>query len=320
MRRRCHLVPTLALVVGGLLAVGAPGAITVAGATTSTANPAFAGVTVTGEPGAAPTATFTPPFTVTKTTSEVLAQGKGKVTKKGQTVSLDYVLYDGRTGALVESTYASGQAVALPLDSKQALPSLVAALTGRKVGDRVAVAFPPSEGLTANAPAGSGVEAGDTLLFVIDVAGTPTALKRATGTKVAPVAGLPTVKLAANGAPTITIPKGDPPTSLVVQPLIEGTGPVVRAGQTVTVHYTGVNWRDGSVFDSSWKRKQPAQFGIGTGQVIAGWDSGIVGQHVGSQVLLVIPPDQGYGSAGQPSAGIKGTDTLVFVVDILGAA
>ena len=104
-----------------------------------------------------------------------------------------------------------------------------------------------------------------------------------------------------------------------MQPLIEGTGPVVKAGQTVTVHYKGAIWRDGSVFDASWKRKQTAQFSIGTGQVIAGWDTGIVGQRVGSQVLLVIPPDQGYGSTGQASAGIKGTDTLVFVVDILAA-
>ncbi len=94
---------------------------------------------------------------------------------------------------------------------------------------------------------------------------------------------------------------------------------MVEAGQTITVHYTGVIWASGKKFDSSWDRKQPIDFGIGTGDVIAGWDDGLVGQTVGSQVLLVVPPDQGYGSAGQPSAGITGTDTLVFVVDILDA-
>jgi peptidylprolyl isomerase len=79
-------------------------------------------------------------------------------------------------------------------------------------------------------------------------------------------------------------------------------------------------WNSGKQFDSSWDRGQPAQFAIGTGNVIAGWDTGLVGQTVGSQVLLVVPPDQGYGKDGNPQAGIKGTDTLVFVVDLLGAA
>ena len=79
-------------------------------------------------------------------------------------------------------------------------------------------------------------------------------------------------------------------------------------------------WDSGKTFDSSWARGTPAEFVIGTGNVIAGWDEGLVGQTVGSQVLLVIPPDKGYGSAGQADVGIKGTDTLVFVVDILDAS
>jgi peptidylprolyl isomerase len=106
----------------------------------------------------------------------------------------------------------------------------------------------------------------------------------------------------------------------VVQPLITGSGPAVQAGQTVTVHYTGVIWGTGRVFDSSWKTGEPVPFVIGGGQVIKGWDQGLVGQTVGSQVLLVIPPDLGYGSAGNSGGGIKGTDTLVFVVDILDAS
>jgi peptidylprolyl isomerase len=85
------------------------------------------------------------------------------------------------------------------------------------------------------------------------------------------------------------------------------------------VHYTGVIWGSGKQFDSSWDRRTPADFTIGTGNVIPGWDTGLVGQTVGSQVLLVVPPDQGYGSNGNSQAGIAGTDTLVFVVDILDA-
>lgn len=317
--RRPRFLPVLAVVVGCLAVPAAivPGA---AGAATRAAATAIEGVNVSGAAGSAPTVSLATPFSVSKTVSAVVAPGDGATTKAGGIVLVDYVLHDGRTGAQVESTFGTGRPVSLPLDQKQALPSLVKALTGRKVGDRVVVAFAPSEGLTANAPAESGVLADDTLVFVIDIVADGTPLKRATGTKVAPVAGLPPVKRAADGTPTIAIPKGQPPTSLVVQPLIEGEGPVVKAGQNITVHYTGVTWRTGKSFDSSWSRKEPAQFGIGTGQVIAGWDTGLVGQRVGSQVLLVIPPEEGYGSAGQASAGIRGTDTLVFVVDILAAA
>ena len=127
------------------------------------------------------------------------------------------------------------------------------------------------------------------------------------------------MQLAENGKPTISIPKSDPPKSLVVQPLIKGTGPVVQQGQTTTLHYTGVIWGSGKEFDSSWDRAQPTVIPIGKGSVIAGWDEGLVGQTVGSQVLLVIPPELGYGANGNPDAGISGTDTLVFVVDILDA-
>ena len=88
--------------------------------------------------------------------------------------------------------------------------------------------------------------------------GVRTPLAKATGDAVAPVDGQPTVTLAADGKPTITIPSGVPaPTSLVVQPLIKGTGPVVTAGQTISVHYTGVIYDGGKQFDSSWDRGSP---------------------------------------------------------------
>ena len=91
---------------------------------------------------------------------------------------------------------------------------------------------------------------------------------------------------------------------------------IVVNGQDIAVQYTGVIWRIRQVFSSSWQSKTP----IGEGQVIKGWDTGLVGQTVGSRVLLVVPPADGYGSAGQSQVGINGTDTLVFVVDILAAA
>jgi peptidylprolyl isomerase len=79
-----------------------------------------------------------------------------------------------------------------------------------------------------------------------------------------------------------------------------------------------VIWKTNKTFDSSWSRSSPFAFNIGAGQVVKGWDQGLVGKTVGSRVMLVIPPAYGYGSAGASQAGISGTDTLVFVVDIIG--
>ena len=98
-----------------------------------------------------------------------------------------------------------------------------------------------------------------------------------------------------------------------------GPGTAVAKGDLLVVQYVGKLWRTGKTFDASWLRGAPVGFTIGVGQVIPGWDTGLVGKKVGSRVLLVLPPKDGYGSAGNTQAGIKGTDTLVFVVDLLGA-
>lgn len=99
--------------------------------------------------------------------------------------------------------------------------------------------------------------------------------------------------------------------------LSEGTGPVVAKNQLLIADYLGQIWR-GKIFDSSFDRKQPIGAPIGAGQVLPGWDTALVGKRVGSRVLLVIPPADGYGSAGNSNAGIKGTDTIAFVIDLVG--
>jgi peptidylprolyl isomerase len=116
--------------------------------------------------------------------------------------------------------------------------------------------------------------------------------------------------------PVINFPDSVPSTTLQQTLLKTGTGPVVKAGDLLVVNYLGQVWR-GSVFDNSYDRHVATGFPIGTGQVIKGWDQSLVGTRANSRVLLVIPPDLGYGSAGNPQAGIKGTDTLVFVVDVI---
>lgn len=117
--------------------------------------------------------------------------------------------------------------------------------------------------------------------------------------------------------PALSFPAGPAPEGLQVEVLKEGAGAVVEAGDTIVCHYLGQTWA-GKVFDNSFDRGQPLSFMIGVGQVIRGWDDGLVGQRVGSRVLLSIPAELGYGERGMPQAGIAGGATLVFVTDIVG--
>jgi peptidylprolyl isomerase len=190
-------------------------------------------------------------------------------------------------------------------------------MTGVKAGSRIIAAIPPAEAFGSAGRAAAGVGGTDDLVIVADVLSVGKVLTQAEGTPVPPVDGQPTVAFDPANGPTITVPKTPAPTTLVVQNLVDGNGPEVKAGQTITVHYTGVLWSDGSVFDSSWTRKSPATFGIGTGDVIPGWDKGLVGKKVGSRVLIVAPPAEGYGAEAKGS--IPPNSTLVFVVDILDA-
>jgi peptidylprolyl isomerase len=122
--------------------------------------------------------------------------------------------------------------------------------------------------------------------------------------------------MAIDEKPSIDIPAGDPPPDLLVEDIEEGTGAEARSGMNVLVHYVGVAWSDGKQFDASWDRRDPFEFGLGRGQVIAGWDQGVAGMKVGGRRKITIPPHLGYGAAGAGGV-IKGGETLVFVVDLL---
>jgi peptidylprolyl isomerase len=133
-----------------------------------------------------------------------------------------------------------------------------------------------------------------------------------------PGPGQPQVAEGSHG-PVISVPaKATPPSKLVRQVLIRGHGKPLQTGQTVVVQYSGVVWRSGKVFDSSWTRGFPESFVLGSGQVLPGWETGLRGLPVGSRVLLILPPKLGYGQAGNPP-DVGAHDTLVFVIDILAA-
>ena len=119
--------------------------------------------------------------------------------------------------------------------------------------------------------------------------------------------------------PEIPAPQGDPPAELVVRDIVKGKGPKAKAGDEVSMQYVGTSWSTGQQFDASWDRgAQPFTFPLGAGQVIAGWDEGLVGLRKGGRRLLIIPPDKGYGPNGTPDGTIAPNETLIFVVDRVG--
>jgi peptidylprolyl isomerase len=117
--------------------------------------------------------------------------------------------------------------------------------------------------------------------------------------------------------PVVNVPKGPAPKGLVTKDLITGTGPAATPSSTVTVNYVGVLYKNGTEFDSSWKRSQTFTTPLTPGSVIAGWVKGIPGMKVGGRRELIIPASQAYGAAGSGST-IPPNSPLVFVVDLLG--
>ena len=116
--------------------------------------------------------------------------------------------------------------------------------------------------------------------------------------------------------PVIPKPSGSPPRKLEKQDIVKGKGPAAKPGDTVTVQYVGVSFSTGDEFDASWDRGQPFPVPLGAGQVIEGWDKGLVGIRKGGRRMLTIPPELGYGSEGYPPT-IAPNETLIFVIDAL---
>jgi FKBP-type peptidyl-prolyl cis-trans isomerase len=295
-------------------------------ATSSSSHPSaaadtYTSVSATGTFGKTPTVKIPAATGSGALYTKTVIQGTGVALTSAQSLLGDFVMYDwsGKTHKLIGSTYSNGTPT---LFAGSLLPGLEKALIGQKVGSRVLAVIPPADAFGTTGNSEIGVGAKDTVIFVVDMLKTFDNTVGVPGKQTYSGGGaLPTVTAGAAGkSPTITIPKTAVPTTLQVKDLIKGTGPKVTKGQYLVVQYTGMLWRTKKVFDSSWSRGVPWSTPIGAGQVVSGWDKGLVGQTVGSRVLLVIPPVDGYGKTGQSAAGIKATDTMVFVIDIIAAS
>jgi peptidylprolyl isomerase len=307
---------TASILTVSLVALALAGCSTPGGDNCIPSGEASSAVSVEGAFGAAPTVTFEKGLTAETTERSVAIAGSGQAVGDGDTIKMDYTLYNGTTGVEIEkSEYVADTQMSYPIDTAATnFVGLAKAISCTTVGSRIVAVIPNAEGFGEQA-AQAGLGPNDTLVFVIDVAAVGAKpLDEATGTPVEPVAGFPEVTFT-DGNPTVTIPAGDVPTEYALETLIQGEGEVVADGATVIVNYEGVNWNTGAVFDSSFDRGEPATFS--TSGVIQGFRDALVGQKVGSRVVVIIPSELGYGDTGSGDL-IKGGDTIVFVVDILG--
>lgn len=268
-------------------------------------------------PGTDPAAEIDAPLSADATQRTVLAEGDGELPEEGDVLTVSFTAYNGTTGEELETTgHAEGaDRVPLVIGEGGALSGLVTALGCASLGERSVIAIPPADAFGGEGNPALGLGEDDVLVFVLDVV-TPYDASADMVTVEAGAPGFPEVTFAPDGEPTLEFPDTDPVNVPTLQIISEGTGQVVEEGDTVEVHYHGVNWDTGAVFDSSWRRGEPSFFP--TTGVIDGFGAALEGQTVGTQLVVAIPSQWGYGRAGS-GTDIGGTDTIVFAIDILGA-
>jgi len=312
--------PPVARALRAGAAVAAAALVLAACSDDASGEPAEAGadleaIEVEGAFGEEPTITFDQPFALEESASQTLSEGEGDEIEDGDTVTIDYAVVSGADGSSLDTSFG-GSTVSLPLAEGQTTPALVDALVGATVGSRVLVAVAPeqpADGASAAPSAAPGNPANDTIIFVLDLVGIVP--ERADGEPVDPPEGTPVVSTDEQGDVTgLDVTGVTAPEELVVTPVLQGEGDVVQAGDTVTIHYTGVLAADGKEFDSSWARDAAATFPLGN--LIQGWQQGLEGVPVGSRVVLQVPSELGYGAQGSPPT-IPADADLVFVIDVL---
>lgn len=275
-------------------------------------------LSIEGDPGANPEVTWDGELEATDVESKVITEGDGDEIESGDQVFAHIWIGNGATQDMAYSTYDGQEPQLLTVDDQSLSPLFLEGVEGQRIGSRVALA---ASAETAFGPQGNtalNIGNKDTVLTIIDIiSGIEDGADGKALKAPAWAPGLQGGEDAPTGFDFAGTPK--PTEKLQQATLVQGDGPVVAQGQTIAVNYLGQVYRDAKPFDESFS-VNPASFAIGTGGVIQGWDQVLVGKTVGSRVVMAIPPKLGYGEQGNKGAGIKGSDTLYFVVDILGAA
>lgn len=265
----------------------------------------IAGVTATGELGQKPTIHMKTPMTVENNSYVILQKGNGATIEDGNRVCAQGIAINVQDGTELMDTWTNNTpdcSLVVSSDTSVMSAEYYELINGAKLNTTIAFGV--------NDQSSSGVS----YLMVLTFVSQSKDLSKAEGTKVTDIpSDLPKVMDAADGKPSIDMNGYKGTDKLVVQPLIKGDGAELTSSDTAVVKYTG--WLlDGTQFDSSWDKNTTLDANL-SGGVIQGWIDGLKGQTVGSQILLIVPPDLGYGSTAQGS--IPANSTLVFVIDIL---
>jgi peptidylprolyl isomerase len=265
-------------------------------------------VVASGDLGSSPVISADGPFSVDRVERTVLIEGSGDPVAPGDLVEVAITIVNATTGEQAPGT-ASARVL---LDEGAVQPGLLATILCATPGSRIVGVVPAAEAFGSVGQPELAIGPDDDLVFVVDVLAVVPL--QADGVAVALPGGFPELGLEfdADGRPTVTIPAGDPPGTLLSATVLEGTGAVVGADDEFLVQFQGVNWRTGDVFDETWGDAPRSLVDL-----LPGVDAALVGRAVGSRVVVIVPPADGFGSAGSPSSGIAGTDTVVYVVDIL---
>ncbi len=312
MRRSFAAVPLAALVLSATTACGDD-----SGDTTAAASDAIQGLTVTGDFGKEPEVNVDG-LDVSESETGTIIEGDGEEVGEDDSIRFRFYAADGTNGQVVASNYGDAEPTQLALDTPGPFNEYI---VGSHIGDRVAVALPVKDLVGEGQSPPPGLKKKDDLVLIFDVIEqVAPPLDGPEGEPVDPPADAPTV-VEEDGDVTgldFANAPAKPPKKLQVIPLIEGDGAEVAEGDQLTVDYYGAVYGEDKAFDDSYSRGEPATFGLTKGGLIDGWVEGLQGVKVGSRVMLVIPPEQGYGKKGSPPT-IPGGATLVFVIDVLGA-
>ncbi|OKJ32873.1 FKBP-type peptidyl-prolyl cis-trans isomerase [Streptomyces sp. CB01580] len=246
--------------------------------------------------------------------TKVLSQGDGPEVKNGEAVQVNYLGQSWDSDKPFDNSF-DRKPFDLTLGAGMVIQGWDKGLVGKKVGSRVQLVIPPDLGYGAR---GQGdIKPNSTLVFVVDILKATQIPASAKGTEVAQNdVDLPKVGTNTDGkAPKVTIPsKSTPPSKLVSNYVLESKGEVVKDTDSVIVHYVGLVWKDGKTFDSTYTTGRTQTFPLSQ-VTLKGLKNGLVGKKIGSRVLLVVPPDQGFGDQAQQTIPAK--STLVFAVDLL---
>ena len=314
MRRTIAAIPLAALVLSATTACGGDDGEDTSSTVTSDA---IEGLTVTGDFGVEPEVEVDG-LDVSKSETGTVIEGDGEEVTEDDSIRFRFYAADGANGKVVASNYTDPEPSQLALDQPGPFNEYI---VGSHIGDRVAVALPVKDIVSEGQSPPPGLKRKDDLVLVFDVIEqVAPPLEGPDGEPVDPPADAPAV-VEEDGTVTgidFTDAPSKPPKKLEVIPLIEGEGAEVAEGDQLTVDYLGTVWGGKKPFDDSYSRGEPTSFSLTKGQLIDGWVEGLQGVKVGSRVMLVVPPEQGYGKEGSPPT-IPGDATLVFVIDVLGA-